>query len=58
MMTFEDIKPSDHELALTTYCGMPEQVAIGYIQAARRANGGRRDEGPNFFDLTDLFNRG
>jgi hypothetical protein len=27
---------------------MPEQVAIGYIRAARRANGGQRDDGLTF----------
>lgn len=58
MMSFEDIQPSDHELALTTHKGMPEQVAIGHIKAARRANGGKRVDGPNHFDLTDLFRRG
>jgi hypothetical protein len=33
------------ELAVTTGGGMPEQVAIGYIRAEHRANGGRRDDG-------------
>jgi hypothetical protein len=41
----EDIAPTRHELAVTTGGGMPEQVAIGYIRAVHRANGGRRDDG-------------
>jgi hypothetical protein len=38
----EDIAPTKHDLAVTTGGGMPEQVAIGYIGAVHRANGGRR----------------
>jgi hypothetical protein len=38
----EDIAPTKHELAVTTGGRMPEQVAIGYIRAVHRANGGRR----------------
>lgn len=30
---------------MTTGGGMSEQVAIGYIRAVHRANGGRRDDG-------------
>ena len=41
----EDIAPTKHELAETTGGRMPEQVGIGYIRAARGANGGRRDDG-------------
>jgi hypothetical protein len=53
----EDIAPTKHELAVTTGGGMPEQVAIGYIRAVHRANGGRRDDGltlnfPSFWSGT------
>jgi hypothetical protein len=42
---------------VTTGGGMPEQVAIGYIRAVHRGNGGRRDDGltlnfPSFWSGT------
>jgi hypothetical protein len=43
MIDLNDVHPRPAELADTN--GMPEQVAIGYICAERKANGGKRFEG-------------
>ncbi|MFZ0906429.1 MAG: hypothetical protein WAN71_21670 [Mycobacterium sp.] len=48
LIQLEDIAATEHELAVTTGGGMPEQVAIGYIRTAHRADGGRRDDGLTF----------
>ncbi|WP_301119869.1 hypothetical protein [Mycolicibacterium fortuitum] len=40
MLTLNDLHPTDAELEATD--GMPEQVAVGWIRAARRVNHGRR----------------
>jgi hypothetical protein len=45
-----DFRPTDAELQLI--CDMPEQVAIGYLRARRKANGGRSDE-----PLSDIFDK-
>lgn len=60
MMKLIEIMPTKQEEQLTA--GMPEQVAIGYIRARRKANGARGiDLGnrggtvPPFAGLGDLF---
>lgn len=54
MMKLEDLAPTSAELDLTTRKGMPEQAAIGYIEAVRNAaNPFYRitDQHSNFNDL-------
>lgn len=46
MQKLEDLAPTSAELDVTTRKGMPEQAAIGFIQASRRG-------AP--FDLFNLF---
>ncbi len=63
MITLEDIAPSREESAAVTHAaekigvksGLPEQVAIGYILARRKANGGKRETGEQ--GLGDLFGK-
>lgn len=47
-MRLDEFAPTNAELDETR--GMPEQVAIGYIRAQRKAHGGRRTDRP-FGDL-------
>jgi hypothetical protein len=55
MMTLDEISPN--EMEREAIAGMPEQVAIGYIRASRRAMGGRRLFDPSHKpDLGSLFN--
>lgn len=53
MIKLDALAPSHAELDLTT--GMPEQVAIGYVRAMRKANGGKRFDFTKPGDLSDLF---
>lgn len=50
-MQLEDFAPTRKENAMIA--DMPEQVAIGYLRAARKANGGKRIDDAG--GLGDLF---
>jgi hypothetical protein len=55
MMNLDDFRPSEAELEATD--GMPEQVAIGFIRASRRAMGGRRRYDRSYTPAGDLLHR-
>jgi hypothetical protein len=61
MLALQDFAPTPTELlAVAPY---PEQVAIGYLRAWRKTNGGKRSDGRPIYDpdrysgdVGDLFN--
>lgn len=55
MLTLEDFAPSREEHRIISDLGLPEQVAIGYIRAMRKAHGGKRADTSGFGSPGDLF---
>jgi hypothetical protein len=53
MLALEDFAPTRHEKA--EIAAYPEQVAIGYLRAWRKANGGKRSDGRPIYD-SDRYN--